>query len=155
MPLQDRPGIIAILSFKIEGGGGKYLFSCCCFMFLFLFLRPWIIQQWKTIITLLFAWRRCNLTPILQFWNQGRKKQGKRLSLFNSKTACVQPFFYFRTLYALQRSRSTPRTWCLWSCCHGEAYLSASISVPCATYRSIGLPELRHCKRHFRTDPDV
>ena len=27
--------------------------------------------------------------------------------------------------------------------------------MPCATDRSIGLPELRHCKRHFQTDPDV
>ena len=63
--------------------------------------------------------------------------------------------FYFRTLCALLRSRSTPRTWCLSRCCHGEAYLGASISVPCATDRSIGLPELRHCKRHFQTDPDV
>ena len=26
---------------------------------------------------------------------------------------------------------------------------------PCATDHSIGLPELRHCKRHFQTDPDV
>ena len=29
------------------------------------------------------------------------------------------------------------------------------LSVPCATDRLIGLPELRHCKRHFQTDPDV
>ena len=33
--------------------------------------------------------------------------------------------------------------------------LGAPISVPCATDRSIGLPELRHCKCHFQTDPDV
>ena len=86
---------------------------------------------------------------------QGIKKQGKRLSLFNSKTVWVQPFFYFQTLCALLRSRSTPRTWCLLRWCHGEAYLGALISVPCATDRSIGLPELRHCKCHFQTNPDV
>ena len=34
-------------------------------------------------------------------------------------------------------------------------YLGESISVPCATDRSIGLPELRHYKRHYQTDPDV
>ena len=67
----------------------------------------------------------------------------------------MQPFFYFPALCALLRSRSTPRTWRLLRCCHGEAYLGASISMPCATGRSIGLPELRHCKRHFQTDPDV
>ena len=38
---------------------------------------------------------------------------------------------------------------------HAEAYLGALISVLCATDRSIGLPELRHCKRHFQTAPDV
>ena len=27
--------------------------------------------------------------------------------------------------------------------------------MPCTTVSSIGLPELRHCKRHFQTDPDV
>ena len=48
---------------------------------------------------------------------------------------------FFRTLFALLRSRSTPRTWCLLRCCHAEAYLGASISVPCATDRLIGLSE--------------
>ena len=33
--------------------------------------------------------------------------------------------------------------------------IGASISVPYATDRSIGIPELRHRKRHFQTDPDV
>ena len=48
---------------------------------------------------------------------------------------------YFRTLCALLRSRSKPRTWRLLRCFHAEAYLGASISVPCTTDRSIGLPE--------------
>ena len=39
--------------------------------------------------------------------------------------------------------------------CKSLVYLNASISVPCATDRSIGLPEWRHFKRHFQTDPDV
>ena len=62
-------------------------------------------------------------------------------------------FKNFRTLCALLRSRSTPRTLCLLRCCHGEAYLGASISVLCATDRSIGLPELRHCKRSLSDEP--
>ena len=87
--------------------------------------------------------------------DQGIKKQGKGLQDFYSDIALSAAILYFRTLCALLRSRSTPRTWCLLRCCHGEAYLGASISVPCATDHSIGLPELRHCKRHFQTDPDV
>ena len=88
-------------------------------------------------------------------YSQGIKKQGKGLKHFYSAIALSAAILYFRTLCALLRSRNTPRTWCLLRCCHAEAYLGALISVPCATDRSIGLPELHHCKRHFQTDPDV
>ena len=40
-------------------------------------------------------------------YKQGIDKQGKRLSLFYSVTAWVQPFLYFRTLCVLLHSRIT------------------------------------------------
>ena len=93
------------------------------------------------------------MTPVSL--RQGIKKQGKGLKHFYSAIALSAAILYFRTMCALLRSRNTPRTWCLLRCCHAEVYLGASISVPYAKDRSIGLPELRHFKRHFQTDPDV
>ena len=99
----------------------------------------------------------CGAYVCLEKWIiiRGIKKQGKGLKHFYSAIALSAAILYFRTLCALLRSPNKPRTWCLLRCCHAEAYLGASISVPCATDRSIGLPELRHCKRYFQTDPDV
>ena len=96
---------------------------------------------------------QCELLECLDQGFQGIKKQGKRLSLLIPKQRECSHFFIFEHC-ALLRSRSTPRTWCFLRC-HGEAYLGASISVLCASDRSIGLPELRYCKHHFQTDPAV
>ena len=86
----------------------------------------------------------------------GNKEAREGTAIFLIRHSSKRSHFYiFRTLCALLRSRNTPLTWCLLRCCHAEAYLGALISVPCATDRSIRLPELRHCKRHFQTDPDV
>ena len=80
--------------------------------------------------------------------HQGIKKQGKGLQDFSSDIALSAAILIFSNTRVVHRVR-------LLRCFHAEAYLDASISVPCATDRSIGLPELRHCKRHFQTDPDV
>ena len=85
----------------------------------------------------------------------GNKEAREGTATFLIQHSSERSHFLFSNTVCVLRSRSTPRTWCLSRCCHGEAYLGASISVPCATDRSIGLPELRHCKRHFQTDPDV
>ena len=71
----------------------------------------------------------------------GNRQAREATEPFFILTVLSVAIFYFRTLCALLHSRSTPHTWCLLHCCHAEAYLNTSISMPCATDRSIGLPE--------------
>ena len=75
---------------------------------------------------------------------QGIKKQGKGLQDFYADITLSVAILYFRTLCALLRSCTTLRIQCLLRYFQAEAYLDALTSVPCATDRSIGLPELRH-----------
>ena len=64
-------------------------------------------------------------------------------------------FIFSNTVCATTLAYFTPSLAPLAVFFHAEAYLGALISVPCATDCSIGLPELRHCKLYFQTNPDV
>ena len=75
------------------------------------------------------------------YWTPGNRQAREATGPFLFWHSVSAAILYFRTLCALPRSRSTPSTRCLLRCCHAEAYLGASITVPCATDRSIGLPE--------------
>ena len=79
-----------------------------------------------------------NLTPkrVLQ-GNSQLREVTEPFSFWHSVSAAI---LYFQTLCALLRSCSTPGT-SLLHCFSAEAYLGTSITVPCTTDSSIGLPE--------------